>query len=490
MATYTNTVLPALGMVSDFLEKRAKRKVSATLATNLTKRIQDTMTPEDLNNILLQNDMEVMANEYIDPQQQQQIQQVLGRAAGIQGNQIDRRITNQRATELYDTELSAIGNQTYSIGGNQLSAKELGALIDSKITDPIMRQKMLENYTNPNNAIQNKTAFTYDSINKKYVKTEFGVDKFNNRFSPKSTDITNFGSNLFGYDVNKDKKLDAGEELDPEAQAFVTGNESAIFTKNVDRKRQLNDQWNYALKSNNLNMQKQLQIATIKEFDKARNPSLVDVTDEKGKLYKEAVRVYIGNHDDFLAGKNLYKYYDNEGKEIAGIKKVKKGYEEMQSSLLSNYTKNDGSISTSAIRGDMEVLREASDAKIRNILSEFSNNGDFDTTFENGYFNDLPANLLNRVLNNPKDKAKLDELLLENPTLRGFWDEYQTMERSYNNLKDLYLNSVNVGANKTDITNIPDSTNYVTLKGQNPLSQKDKKGVTAFMNKWYFSNSQ
>jgi len=322
MAQYTNTVLPALAMVGDFLTQRAKKKVTSDLSTNLINRIQGAMSTEDLALAMQESQQKLYANTYIDPEQQARVGQVLNQAGNYKEVVLNKKNMQDKANKLYQIQYDAVKDSEFEYNGKLLTGKGIADQL-ANIADPEIKVAAFVNLTDPKNIAKTNRSIT--NTDGKYQLNESITGSSGKVFQTSSYDISNYGNKPY-IEMNKEEGYQEGidRNLTAEEAGYLTTSQKAERDRLAQERRLDNQERNANLQTQIMRMR---EIRDQRSFDNAnKKEDIINVTNNETGKQEQLLIVNSGQVDGNYQRK-IYKF-GNDGRAI----------EVNQNEIENNYT--------------------------------------------------------------------------------------------------------------------------------------------------------
>ena len=205
---YTNTLMPSLQLVAQFLQNKAKKKVYGGIAQGLNEKIQNVDTIQKLSTVMQDSMKNIYGEDYLDPQEQAQLVGIAGQYGQTQQSKIQMDQQQRTALDMLDLSKKANADAQFIFNGRLISNEDVFSNLD-KIQNPVDKLQAYQVMTQRRTS--DKAAVSF--IEGQYNLTRAQVDPITGReFDTKTTPVirTTKSGELY-RDMNKNKVVDEGD---------------------------------------------------------------------------------------------------------------------------------------------------------------------------------------------------------------------------------------------------------------------------------------
>ena len=205
---YTNTLMPSLQLVAQFLQNKAKKKVYGGIAQGLNEKIQSVDTIQKLSTVMQDSMKNIYGEDYLDPQEQAQLVGIAGQYGQTQQSKIQMDQQQRIALDMLDLSKKANADAQFIFNGRLISNEDVFSNLD-KIQNPVDKLQAYQVMTQRRTS--DKAAVSF--IEGQYNLTRAQVDPITGReFDTKTTPVirTTKSGELY-RDMNKNKVVDEGD---------------------------------------------------------------------------------------------------------------------------------------------------------------------------------------------------------------------------------------------------------------------------------------
>ena len=215
---YTNTLMPSLQLVAQFLQNKAKKKVYRGIAQGLNEKIQNVDTIQKLSTVMQDSMKNIYGEDYLDPQEQAQLVGIAGQYEQAQQAKLgeDKRLTD--AEQLYQSALTSKMGEEYNVGGKITDVKTIDAQLAS-IQDSELKYKMLENLTR--DKVLEQSTLGIGESGKDFYETRSKVSREGKVFKSEKIPIIKT-SNNYWQDADDSGEYTKGEEVNAEIAGQIS----------------------------------------------------------------------------------------------------------------------------------------------------------------------------------------------------------------------------------------------------------------------------
>lgn len=433
MATYTNTVIPALGQLDQFFRVKAKKKIFSEFASSLQSNFDSATNQNTLDQTHQRLIREVYNNDYLDPQEQANLLQMTNTYKGLQEKKIldnQRRRSALTSTELL-TDLTK--DASFYSEGKLVSNNEIMSKIDDKLgpdADPEVKANLYKNFL--------ELSRTEDKSSMRIDKDGIHIQRYK---------LAKDGSTI---PMGEEFKASDSKDLTLQEKDAVNKYESGVFedARKFDeyiKKQGILEAKSLRLKEasaqNTLDSyQKKLELKTHEERRKAYEKDLAgddisilnpanpnETIYAKRKFVPAENKTGEENFNDYSSGKGTWKIVDLDGNEIKNaVKKVateKQTVDEKNRIRLAvaQKLKSWGGEASSGVNTPLYNYLQDNYGEIENILDRNQDEMMSDTTPSQFLAKNLNDNVINDIVqkynelrssgeNKPEDDKLINEL--------------------------------------------------------------------------------